>query len=131
MVPSPMFSADLQPGGGSYFTHRTPSLPRPGSSPYLPITDDPSESSGSESLATGFLAFRRNANTKQLSASPLQSFASELANDLRSHPAPGGTPPGEQKVVGTPDYLAPETILGLRGDDAAVDWVSLRERLSS
>lgn len=53
----------------------------------------------------------------------MQSFATDLTNDLRSHPTPGGTPPGEQKVVGTPDYLAPETILGLRGDDAAVDWV--------
>lgn len=57
--------------------------------------------------------------------SPLQSFATELTTDLRSHPTPGGTPPGEQKVVGTPDYLAPETILGLRGDDAAVDWVRI------
>ena len=126
MAPSPMFPVDLQPGGGSYFSHRTPSLPRPGSSPYLPLTDDPSESSGSESLSSGLLSFRRNGNTKQLSDSPLQSFATELANDLRSHPTPGGTPPGEQKVVGTPDYLAPETILGLRGDDAAVDWVSGR-----
>lgn len=56
--------------------------------------------------------------------SPLQSFATELTNELLSH-SNGGTPPGEQKVVGTPDYLAPETILGLRGDDAAVDWVDL------
>jgi serine/threonine-protein kinase RIM15 len=54
--------------------------------------------------------------------SPLASFATELTNDLRSHA--GGTPPADRKFVGTPDYLAPETILGLRGDDAAVDWVS-------
>ncbi|OJT13097.1 Serine/threonine-protein kinase cek1 [Trametes pubescens] len=125
MAASPMFSVELQQGGGSYFNHRTPSLPRLGSSPYLPLSDDPSESSGSESLASGFLSFRRNGNTKQLSDSPLQSFATELTNDLRSHPPPGHTPLTEQKVVGTPDYLAPETILGLRGDDAAVDWWAL------
>ncbi|KAL7282326.1 hypothetical protein ACG7TL_003796 [Trametes sanguinea] len=126
MASSPMFSVDLQQGGGSYFNHRTPSLPRLGSSPYLPLSDDPSESSGSESLSSGLLSFRRNGNTKQLSESPLQSFATELTNDLRSHhPPSGNTPPAEQKVVGTPDYLAPETILGLRGDDAAVDWWAL------
>ncbi|KAI0650328.1 hypothetical protein C8Q79DRAFT_901231 [Trametes meyenii] len=125
MASSPMFSVDLPQGGGSYFNHRTPSLPRFGSSPYLPLSDDPSESSGSESLSSGLLSFRRNGNTKQLSDSPLQSFATELTNDLRSHPPSGNTPPAEQKVVGTPDYLAPETILGLRGDDAAVDWWAL------
>ena len=43
--------------------------------------------------------------------------------DLHSHSSPRGTPVGEQKFVGTPDYLAPETILGLHGNDAAVDWV--------
>ncbi|KAH9929845.1 uncharacterized protein B0H18DRAFT_1149238 [Fomitopsis serialis] len=71
---------------GSYFTQRTSSIPRLGSSPYLSLSDD-----------------------------PLQSFATELTTDLRSHPNPGGTPPGDQKV----------TILGLRGDDAAVDWWAL------
>ena len=114
---SPLLVADIH---GSYFNQRTPSVPRPGSSPYLPLSDDYSESSGSESMS-GFLP-RRN-TSKQASESPLQSFATELTADLRSHPTPGGTPPGEQKVVGTPDYLAPETILGLSGDDAAVDWV--------
>ena len=118
---SPLLAADFH---GSYFSQRTPSNPRPGSSPYLPLTDDVSESSGSESVY-GFFP-RRNGN-RQATDSPLQSFATELTTDLRSHPTltPGGTPPGEQKVVGTPDYLAPETILGLRGDDAAVDWVSV------
>lgn len=113
-----IYAADLS-AGGSYFNQRTHSVPRLGNSPYQPPTDDVSESSGSESYAG--LNARRSAKPSE---SPLQSFATELTNDLRSHSnSTGSTPPGEQKFVGTPDYLAPETILGLRGDDAAVDWV--------
>lgn len=83
------------------------------------MADDVSESSGSDSMSA--LQARRN----RVNDSPLQSFATELTTDLRSYSNSGGgtTPPGEQKFVGTPDYLAPETILGLGVDDAAVDWV--------
>ncbi|KAI5123428.1 hypothetical protein M0805_006133 [Coniferiporia weirii] len=86
------------------------------------LGDDASESSGSDGLSGFFL--RRSG---RLNESPLQSFASELTNDLRSYAtSPGmGTPPGEQKFVGTPDYLAPESILGISGDDAVVDWWAL------
>lgn len=110
------------PTGNSYFNQRAGSTSR---SPYLSMPDDVSESSGSESVP-GLQTRRHRVND-----SPLQSFATELTTDLRSYSNSGGTtPPGEQKVVGTPDYLAPETILGLGVDDAAVDWVKFPARLS-
>ena len=128
--------------GGSYFNHRPSLGQRVGSSPYVASTDEISESSGSESVSGVFP--RRGVVTTQgprqssyrSSDSPLQSFASELTHELRQHASshasltntpslPSGTPPAEKGFVGTPDYLAPETILGLRGDDAAVDWVCL------
>lgn len=115
-------SSPLLHEGGSYFSQRTAFAPRVANVPHLPSTDDV-EPIGAESVG-GWQSLRG----AKPSDSPLQSFASELTNDLRSHSdfaatQDGSTPPGEQKFVGTPDYLAPETILGLRGDDASVDWV--------
>ena len=114
---SPVIPEAAFPGSGStsYFNHRSAMGVFSNIS-----TDDISESSGSESLG-GYLWPKSGARHAD---SPLQSFPSELTNDLRSHSHSGsGTPPGEQKFVGTPDYLAPETILGISDDDRAVDWV--------
>jgi serine/threonine-protein kinase RIM15 len=87
------------------------------------LQDEVSESSGSEGVAH---LMRRKGKQPQ-SENPLASFASELTTELRSQPSnsvahTGGNPP-EAKFVGTPDYLAPETILGLSEDDRGVDWV--------
>jgi serine/threonine-protein kinase RIM15 len=117
---SPLIPADLI-GGGSYFNQQPAPVYHQRTNSFLSSADDVSESSGSDSFST-FFARRAGA---QMNESPLQSFATELTTDLRSHSLPGSGTPGEQKFVGTPDYLAPETILGLRGDDATVDWVSL------
>ncbi|KIL70172.1 hypothetical protein M378DRAFT_67303 [Amanita muscaria Koide BX008] len=117
---SPLIFTEGTPGS-SYFNQRSSATTRVTNSPYFPSADDVSESSGSESYPAFGRRSGRNID------SPLQSFATELTTDLRSHSHSnsGSTPPGEQKVVGTPDYLAPGTILGLRGDDAAVDWWAL------
>lgn len=118
---SPLLSAKIE-DSGSYFNPRMAAAAQ--------LQDDVSESSGSEGVA--HLMWKRG---KQPQAdSPLQSFASELASDLKLQQGGNGstathsgtTPPGEgeKKFVGTPDYLAPETILGLSEDDRSVDWVS-------
>jgi serine/threonine-protein kinase RIM15 len=123
---SPLLSAKIE-DTGSYFNPRMAAA--------VQMQDDVSESSGSEGVA--HLMGRRGKLAH--GESPLQSFASELTTELRSQQgqsgsigigptAPlhsGNTPPApEPKFVGTPDYLAPETILGLSEDDRCVDWVS-------
>ncbi|KAH7105586.1 hypothetical protein BKA62DRAFT_690231 [Auriculariales sp. MPI-PUGE-AT-0066] len=109
-VSSPILFSETPTPATGYFAHR-------GQTPQR-LED---ESSGSEGVG-GF----RSRHASKPSESPLQSFAIDLSTELKSHSvSSGGTPPGEQKFVGTPDYLAPETILGLSGDDRAVDWWAL------
>ncbi|KAG8743368.1 hypothetical protein FRC10_012172 [Ceratobasidium sp. 414] len=120
---SPLISPE--PGAPiSYFSYLSGGGPgsTPGLGPLFP--DDISESSGSESVS-GWLPWRRPPRPAD---SPMQSFAAEMALDLRSTvPVGSGTPPihEQQKFVGTPDYLAPETILGIGNDDTNVDWWAL------
>jgi hypothetical protein len=116
---SPMFSPDAQLS--NYFGLRTYSNPQ--LVPHAQGTSalDDVDSSGSEN-ASGVFSVKRGQS--HVNESPLQSFASELATDLRSHVVAGSVASGEQKVVGTPDYLAPETILAISKDDRMVDWVS-------
>ncbi|KAG8810783.1 hypothetical protein FRC17_002783, partial [Serendipita sp. 399] len=124
---SPLLSAKIE-DTGSYFNPRMAAA-----ATQAQIQDDVSESSGSEGVA--HLMWKRG---KQSQAdSPLQSFASELATELRSQQGnsnnhnnggvpSGNTPPAQEpRFVGTPDYLAPETILGLSEDDRCVDWWAL------
>ncbi|EUC67421.1 kinase response regulator receiver domain protein [Rhizoctonia solani AG-3 Rhs1AP] len=103
----------------------TPGFGTPGLGPLM-FPDDISESSGSESVS-GWLPWRRPPRPAE---SPMQSFATDMTLDLRSTVpmgGGGGTPPAndQQKFVGTPDYLAPETILGIGNDDTNVDWWAL------
>lgn len=113
---SPMVPSD----GGAYFGQGAYPVSRTGTSLFQFPADDISESGSGSELTANIYSKRSRAAAD----SPLQSFATELTTDLRSHSG-GNTPSGEQKFVGTPDYLSPETILGLRGDDATVDWVRI------
>ena len=88
----------------------------------VPITDafsldTPSESSGSSSAPP-------SAHAKFASPSPL-SPTSMATRPLGVAGPPGAAPETPNKhFVGTPDYLAPESILGV-GMDACVDWWAL------
>ena len=121
-IDAPRYGSPLQSGSDTtYFNARTNS-----STVNLTGGDDVSESSGSESISSMFLKRSSSAKRKPKD-SPVQSFA-DLTNDLRSHSnanverSTTGTPQGP-RFVGTPDYLAPEIILGYGGGDKVLDWV--------
>ena len=113
---SPLFAPQSLPGfSQSYFNRLTEPEGRTNAG-------SADESSGSESVSGMF--------TKSTRPTPISgdaSFASSLAA-AGVNPSPdSGTPPVTEthKFVGTVDYVAPESILGLGGDDAGVDWVSV------
>ena len=74
-----------------------------------------SESSGSESLQT----------THRGIAAAIDTLAGSRVSGTSGLSSRGREAAGEKKFVGTPDYLAPESILGI-GMDAGVDWVSFQ-----
>lgn len=61
-----------------------------------------------------FKHYRRGSAASNISVSSLDSSASKIT--------PAVSPMKPNKFVGTPDYLSPESILGL-SQDAGVDWV--------
>jgi serine/threonine protein kinase len=71
------------------------------------------------SSATGSLPHAH----KHLTAAVDSLAASRAAEPVRAE-RPATETPTQKNFVGTPDYLAPESILGI-GTDAGVDWVRL------
>jgi len=102
---SPMMSPELLPLPGpsslgqSYFGHID--------------AGSADESSGSESVA-GVADIMRQ-----------MSIANKGTSDVGTPSVTGDGTKGVPRFVGTPDYLAPESILGIGTDDRMVDWWAL------
>ncbi|KAK4684867.1 serine/threonine-protein kinase RIM15, partial [Tremellales sp. Uapishka_1] len=100
-VDSPMMSPELLP---------PPPMSSLSQSYFHPLHDSADESSGSESI--GIIP----KHMRQLST------ATKLSSEAGTPSINGREPP---RFVGTPDYLCPESILGIGADDKAVDWWAL------
>lgn len=118
------------PSSGSFLASQpffvgTPTHPR---GRIMSTSTDVSDSSGSEG-AFVYGQSLRHPNSGSYLDSPRLVFGSQTGGTQESLlTAPqGSSGSGGQlkKFVGTPDYLAPESILGLGMDDAAVDWWAL------
>ncbi|MCO5598837.1 hypothetical protein L7F22_052936 [Adiantum nelumboides] len=126
--------------GSQPFYVGTPTHPR---CRIMSASTDASDSSGSEgvlsysqALASNPASAPRQIPSATLLDSPKNPFASTSVASGHGSGSAGaiggstgqtGSGSGAQlkKFVGTPDYLAPESILGLGMDDAAVDWWAL------
>lgn len=76
-------------------------------------------STSSNSTGSGFLLSNIKKERRR------ESISSIVSNDSLFGKFPSEKEkPADKKMVGTPDYLAPESILGL-GQGVSVDWVSL------
>ncbi|KAL7423549.1 rim15, signal transduction response regulator [Cryptotrichosporon argae] len=144
--PAYLRSTSMRNFGRRRFSQRTPSissadspilspeyLPPPPSSnlaqsyfPQIPDINSADESSGSESPGIFPRHLRHMPSVSQMwSAEGITPSA-----ETPSTETPGLTPPGVEtdqapRFVGTPDYLAPESITGTGTDDRAVDWWAL------
>lgn len=106
-------------------------VPASARSRIISTSTDASDSSGSESP----MMFAKGAKpvpvvpATSLMDSPSNIFGSHMMIDSNPSNAAVTSSSGSgaqlKKFVGTPDYLAPESILGLGMDDAAVDWWAL------
>ncbi|GAA5839142.1 hypothetical protein JCM3766R1_002269 [Sporobolomyces carnicolor] len=86
----------------------------------VPLTDSFSLDTPSESSASGSLHVSSRGNT----LSPAWPSGTGTRTVPAAGPPGAGAETSKQHFVGTPDYLAPESILGI-GMDACVDWWAL------
>lgn len=103
--PSATAMNDMRPSQSSYFGSLLPT-------DSFSLDTPNSESSGSDA---------RNRTRTQSVAATVDSASIDSPN-VASGLLPPPQSSGQRKFVGTPDYLAPESILGI-GMDAGVDWV--------
>ncbi|GAA5896311.1 uncharacterized protein JCM6883_006866 [Sporobolomyces salmoneus] len=86
----------------------------------VPLTDSFSLDTPSESSASGSL----HASGRGNQLSPTWTSGTGSKTVPAGGPSGAGAEPSKHNFVGTPDYLAPESILGI-GMDACVDWWAL------
>jgi hypothetical protein len=67
---------------------------------------------------------RKNSTASIISNKSFSSIEGGLAVEGVGHHATDHGKEGEHRFLGTPDYLAPECILGA-GQEPTVDWVSI------